>query len=124
MLNNTITILFPGPFARGSYALIYKWSGTGFEVFHRLPTGERAYGVKALSVDGVPFLAVARWQAQSSLIFRWNGTQFALFQEVPSKRVRYLERVIQLVSLCMRGETADVSFLDIHGSYKRHKSKL
>ena len=60
-------------------------------MFHRLPTGERAYGVKALSVDGTAFLAVARWQAESSLIFRWNGTQFELFQEVPSKRVRKLE---------------------------------
>jgi len=79
----------PGPFSRGANALIYKWSGTRFEEFHRLPTGERAYGVKALSVDGVHFLAVARWQAESSLIFRWNGTHFKLFQEVPSRRVRH-----------------------------------
>ena len=80
---------FPGPFARGAYALIYKWSGSTFEEFYRLPTGERAYGVKALSVDGNHFLAVARWQAQTSLIFRWNQTHFDLFQEVPSRRVRY-----------------------------------
>lgn len=86
-------ILFPGPFARGSYALIYKWSGTRFEVFHRLPTGERAYGVKALSVDNTHFLAVARWNADSSLIFRWNGTQFEPFQEVPSKRVSDLLKI-------------------------------
>ena len=59
-------------------------------MFHRLPTVERAYGVKALAVDGTQFLAVARWRAESSLLFRWNGTEFELFQEVPSKRVRYL----------------------------------
>lgn len=87
-MNGSTFLAITGPFARGAYALIYKWSGTRFEVFHRLPTGERAYGVKALSVDGTPFLAVARWQAESSLIFRWNGTQFELFQEVPSKRAR------------------------------------
>ena len=68
---------------------MYKWSGSRFEVFHRLPTVERAYGVKALAVDGTQFLAVARWKAESSLVFRWNGTEFELFQEVPSKRVRY-----------------------------------
>ena len=77
----------PGPFARGVYASVFQWSGTRFVEVHRLPTGERAYGVKALSVDGSHFLAVARWHADSSLIFRWNGTQFSLFQEVPSKKV-------------------------------------
>lgn len=87
-MNGSTYLAITGPFARGSFAYIYEWSGTRFELFHRLPTGERAYGVKALSVDGTHFLAVARWQASSSLIFRWNGTQFKLFQEVPSKRAR------------------------------------
>ncbi|XP_078347018.1 uncharacterized protein LOC144632279 isoform X3 [Oculina patagonica] len=87
-MNGSTYLAITGPFSRGAYALIYKWSGTRFEEFHRLPTGERAYGVKALSVEGVHFLAVARWQAESSLIFRWNGTQFKLFQEVPSRRAR------------------------------------
>jgi len=87
-MNGSTYLAITGPFARGLYALIYKWSGTRFEVFHRLPTGERAYGVKALSVDNTHFLAVARWNADSSLIFRWNGTQFEPFQEVPSKRAR------------------------------------
>ena len=86
--------LFPGPFSRGEYVLIYKWTGSRFEVAHRVPTVERAYGVKALSVDGTQFLAVARWKAESSLVFRWNGTQFELFQEVPSRRVRYLVGVL------------------------------
>ena len=83
----------PGPFSRGEYTYIYKWSGTRFELFYRLPTEERAYGVKALSVDGSSFLAVARWSADSSLIFRWNGTQFELFQEVPSRKVSCLFRM-------------------------------
>ena len=83
----------PGPFSRGEYTYIYKWSGTRFELFYRLPTEERAYGVKALSVDGSSFLAVARWSADSSLIFRWNGTQFELFQEVPSRKVNCLFRM-------------------------------
>lgn len=87
-MDGTAYLAVTGPFARGAYALIYKWSGSRFEEFYRLPTGERAYGVKALSVDGNHFLAVARWRAQTSLIFRWNETHFDLFQEVPSRRAR------------------------------------
>ncbi|XP_029190964.1 thrombospondin-type laminin G domain and EAR repeat-containing protein-like isoform X1 [Acropora millepora] len=87
-MNGSTFLAITGPFARGAYVLIYKWSGSRFEVFHRLPTVERAYGVKALAVDGTQFLAVARWRAESSLVFRWNGTEFELFQEVPSKRAR------------------------------------
>ena len=73
-------------------------------MFHRLPTVERAYGVKALAVDGTQFLAVARWRAESSLVFRWNGTEFELFQEVPSKRVRYL-----IIIFCLQNRTCSVS---------------
>ena len=91
-----------GPFSRGAYTYIYKWSGTRFELFYRLPTEERAYGVKALSVDGSSFLAVARWRADSSLIFRWNGTHFELFQEVPSRRVScpFMMYCIKKTSTC------------------------
>lgn len=87
-INGSTYLALTGPFSRGEYTYIYKWSGTRFELFYRLPTEERAYGVKALSVDGSSFLAVARWSADSSLIFRWNGTQFELFQEVPSRKAR------------------------------------
>ncbi|XP_068674815.1 leucine-rich repeat LGI family member 2-like isoform X1 [Montipora foliosa] len=87
-MNGSTFLAITGPFARGEYVLIYKWSRNRFEVAHRVPTVERAYGVKALSVDGTQFLAVARWKAESSLVFRWNGTQFELFQEVPSRKAR------------------------------------
>ena len=80
-------------------------------MFHRLPTVERAYGVKALAVDGTQFLAVARWRAESSLVFRWNGTEFELFQEVPSKRVRYFDSSsfvfkTEHVQLAFEGQTS------------------
>lgn len=80
-------IVLLGPGARGPFATIFKWNGAKFEKFQQLFTEERAYGLKALRVDGFTFLAVARWAAETSLIHKWNGTAFNLFQRVPSKRV-------------------------------------
>ncbi|XP_048575803.1 thrombospondin-type laminin G domain and EAR repeat-containing protein isoform X1 [Nematostella vectensis] len=87
-IDGGVFLAITGPASRGPYATIYKWSGSRFEMFQRLYTEERAYGLKSLKVEGTPYLAVARWGADSSLIFQWNGTTFNEFQRVPSKRAR------------------------------------
>ena len=90
-------VFIPGPNSRGPYVTIFKWNGARFVVFTKLATGERAYGIRSLTVDDQIFLAVARWSAQSSLIFKWNGTRFNQFQQIPSSRVgREVNVVIKL----------------------------
>lgn len=87
-INGNSYLAIAGPNARGPYVTIFKWNGARFALFTKLSTGEKAYGVRSLTIDNQIFLAVARWSAKSSLIFKWNGTSFNEFQQIPSSRAR------------------------------------
>ncbi len=69
-------------------SLIYKWNGTGFDVFQNVPM-EDCYDVESSIVDGVVHLVfIGRYNgstwAQTAKILEWNGTDFSEIQQFPT----------------------------------------